>query len=134
MRRGQLSLTVAEAGVGVLLVLAVSSGFVLGVPSPESRESQLDAYARDATTVLANEAPRHGASTRLVEVARSEEAFAREGAALEHRVDRLLPDNLLFRIRTPHGDLGYRKPAGVPVGTARVTTAGGDVIIWVWYS
>lgn len=132
--RGQLSLTVVEAGVGVLLVFAVTAGFALGTPQPDTAEVQLDAYARDAAAVLAGEPPRHQAETRLAEVARSEAAFERERDALRRRVERILPDNLMFRVRTPHGSVGFPRPAGVPLGSARVTTPHGDVTIWVWYA
>ncbi|WP_254537001.1 DUF7262 family protein [Halomarina litorea] len=131
--RGQLSLSVVEAGVGVVLVLAVATGFLLGVPSPDTREPQLDAYADDAATVLATEPPRHRGATRLSEVARSAAAFERERTALDRRVDRLLPDNLMYRVETPHGAVGYERPAGVAVGVATVATTAGDVTIRVWY-
>lgn len=133
MRRGQLSLTVVEVGVGVLFVLAVTAGFALGVPAPDTPDPQLEAYAADAATVLATESPRHQGATRLAEVARSERAFVRERAALERRVDRILPDNLMYRVETPHGAVGYRRPAGVPTGRATVTTLAGAVTVWVWY-
>ncbi|UPV72903.1 hypothetical protein M0R89_10115 [Halorussus limi] len=132
--RGQLSLSVVEAGVGVVLILAVAMGFALGVSPPDDRAAQLDLYAEDAATVLAGEPPRHGGATRLSEVVRSSEAFERERAALRRRVARILPDNLMFRLRTPHGAVGFRKPAGVAVGSASVTTQFGDVTIWVWYA
>ena len=112
---------------------AMAAGFVLGVPEPDTATAQLDAYAGDVTTVLATEPPRHGGATRLSEVAKSPASFQRERDALERRVDRILPDNLLFRIRTPYGDVGYARPAGVPVGVVRVATAHGEVTIWVWY-
>ncbi|WP_128477504.1 DUF7262 family protein [Halorussus pelagicus] len=131
--RGQLSLSVVEAGVGVVLILAVAMGFALGVAPPDDRAAQLDLYAEDAATVLAGEPPRHGGATRLSEVVRSPDAFDRERDALRRRVARILPDNLMFRVRTPRGAVGFRKPAGVAVGTASVTTAHGDVRIWVWY-
>lgn len=131
--RGQLSLSVVEAGVGVLFVFAVTMGFALGVPTADTRTAQLDAYASDAATVLASEPPRHQGATRLAEVAKSEEAFERERDAFEHRVERILPDNLFFRVQTPHGSVGFRKPGGVAVGEATVPTVNGDVTIWVWY-
>jgi hypothetical protein len=133
-RRGQLSLSVVETGVGAILILAVAMGFALGGPQPDGRSAQLDAYAADAATVLAGEPPRHRGATRLAEVVGSPAAFDRERAALERRVARILPDNLLFRVTTPHGAVGFRKPAGVAVGSATVTTAGGDVTIRVWYA
>lgn len=132
--RGQLSLSVVEAGVSVVLVLAVSMGFVLGVPQPDTRDAQLDAYARDAATVLGNEPPRHRGATRLAEVARSASAFERERGALDERVDRLLPDSLMYQVDTPHGAVGYEKPGRVAVGAATVPTANGPVTIRVWYA
>lgn len=131
--RGQLSMSVIEAGVGVLFVLAVTMGFALGVPAADTRQSQLDAYASDAATVLASEPPRHQGATRLAEVARSPETFERERGAFDRRVERILPDNLFYRVQTPHGSVGFRKPAGVAVGKATVPTVNGDVTIWVWY-
>lgn len=132
--RGQLSLSVIEAAIGVVLILGVAVGFATDVPAPSGQEAQLDAYARDTAAVLAGEAPRHGGATRLSEVVRSPSSFQRERAALERRVERILPDNLLFRVRTPHGAVGFQKPGGVPVGEATVTTLQGDVTIQVWYA
>ena len=132
--RAQLSLSVVEAGIGVVLVLAVAMGFALGVPAPDGRETQLDVYAADTATVLVGEPPRHGGATRLSELVRSPTAFEREQDALARRVERILPDNLMYRVRTPYGSVGFRKPAGVAVGSATVTTGNGDVTIWVWYA
>jgi hypothetical protein len=131
--RGQLSLPAVEVAAGVLLVFGVVTAFALGVPGVDTREPQLDAYADDAATVLAGESPRHQGSTRLAEVVRSPASFDRERAALDRRVDRILPDNLLYRVVTPHGAVGHRRPAGVAVGSATVTTEHGDVTIHVWY-
>ncbi|MCG1002144.1 MULTISPECIES: hypothetical protein [Halobacterium] len=133
--RAQLSLSVVEAGVGVLFVVAVASAFAFGTPAGGvGEQAQLDAYAQDAATVLANEPPQHGDATRLAEVAASEAAFARERAALERRVDRILTDNLLFRVRTPHGAVGHVRPSSATVGVARVPTESGPVTVWVWYA
>lgn len=131
--RAQLSLPAVEAGVGVLLVLAVVATFALPVADADTTEAQLDTYASDAATVLAGEPPRHAGATRLSEVARSEAAFERESDALERRIERILPDNLLYRVETPHGAVGYRVPAGVSVGVATVPTGYGEVTIRVWY-
>ncbi|WP_440990661.1 DUF7262 family protein [Haloarchaeobius baliensis] len=131
--RAQLSLPAVEAAIGVLLVLAVVATFALPIADGEATEAQLDTYASDAATVLSGEPPRHGGATRLSEVARSEASFEREHEALERRVERILPDNLLYRVETPHGAVGYRVPAGVSVGVATVPTGQGDVTIRVWY-
>ena len=132
-RRAQLSLSVVEAGVGVVFVLAVTMGFALGVPSADTETPQLNAYAEDAATVLANEPPRHAGETRLSEVIRLADAFNREREALATRVDRILAENLMYRVETPHGAVGYERPAGAPTGGATVPTPHGEVTIWVWY-
>lgn len=133
MRRGQLSLSAVEAGVGVLLVFAVTTGFVLGGPLPAG-DAQLDAYATDLGTVLANDAPRHADATRLTEVTRSAAAFSRESDALAARIARVLPANLMYRLETAYGAVGYPRPDGVAYGTARRATPYGSVTIWVWYA
>lgn len=132
--RGQISLSLIEAAVGALFILTVTMGFALGVPQPDTREPQLDRYAEDAATVLASEPPRHQGVTRLAEIVRTNESFHRERDTLDRRVDRILPDNLLYRVETRHGSVGFRKPAGVPVGRHTVTTVDGDITIWVWYA
>lgn len=132
--RGQLSLSAVEAGLGVLFILTVAAIFGLGLPDAGTTEAQLDAYAADTGTVLANEPPRHAGETRLAEVAESPEAFDREREALERRVDRILPDNLMYRVETPHGAVGYQQPSGIAIGQATMSTREGDVVIRVWYA
>jgi hypothetical protein len=132
--RGQLSLPVVEVAIGVTLVLAVATAFAVGVPAPDTRTAQLEAYADDAATVLAGEPPRHRGATRLSEVTRSPDAFERERDALDRRVDRILPDNLLYRVETPYGSVGFQRPADVPVGRATVTSLEGPVTVEVWYA
>lgn len=131
--RGQLSTTVVEAGIGVVLIFAVTTTFALGVPSPDTQQAQLDTYATDTATVLAEETPRHQDATRLSELAQSEESFERERDTLERRVETVLPDNLLYRIETEHGAIGMQRPDGVAYGTTTVTTEYGKVTLSVWY-
>lgn len=131
--RGQLPTPAVEGAVAVVLVLAVTAGFALGVGPPRAHP-QLEVYAGDAATILANEPPRHRGGTRLSEVARNETTLERERASLERRVSRILPANLLFRVETPHGRVGHPKPARVPTGSATVTTIHGEVTIRVWYA
>jgi hypothetical protein len=134
MGRGQLSISLVEASVGVVFVLAVTSIFATGLPAPDDRATQLDVYAADVGSVLVGEPPRHADETRLSEVTASAEAYARERGALARRLDRLVPENLLYRVETPHGAVGYRPPDGVVFGTTRVPTPGGLVTIRVWYA
>lgn len=132
--RGQLSLSAVEAAIGVLLLFAATATFALGVPDAGTEEAQLDEYAADAATVLSREPPRHDSPTRLAEVSRSQSAFERERDALERRVERILPENLMFRVVTSHGAVGFQRPTDAPTGQATVPTLSGRVIIWVWYA
>lgn len=132
--RGQLSLSVIEAAVGVAFVLAIAVSFGLTLPEPATEEVQLDAYASDTATVLTDESPRHVGESRLSELTRSPAAFQRERDALRERVGRILGENLLFRVETPHGTVGYATPTGVAVGQATVPTRNGVVLIRVWYA
>jgi hypothetical protein len=131
--RGQLSLSAVEGAIGVLLVLGALGAFAAGIPAADREAAELDAIASDATTVLAGENPRHAGATRLAEVARSADAFGRERDALERRVASVLPENVLFEVRTPHGRVGATPPDGIPLGVATVPTRYGDVTIRVWY-
>lgn len=132
--RGQVPLSAVEAAVGVLLILGVTAGFALGVSGGDQRTGQLDAYARDTVTILSEEPPRHDGETRLAEVVRSESSFDAEKAALDRRVERILPANVLFRVETPHGSVGHPKPNGVRTGVGTATTRYGAVTVRVWYA
>lgn len=132
--KGQLSLSLLEVMLGVAFVFAVLLGVVLGVPSPDTHDAQLETYADDVATVLASEPSPHLESSRLSGFTHSPVTFERERNELTHRIDHLLPDNLMFRVETPHGAVGYRIPSGVSLGTTTVTTPNGDVTIVVWYT
>lgn len=133
--RGQASITVLEATLGLLLVLSVTFTFALGVPDGEGErtQAQLDIYAADAATLLSNEPPRHQDQTRLAEVVASDDSFDRERAALERRVERILPENVMFRLETAYGTAGHPLPADVSTGEATVLTTNGEVTLRVWY-
>lgn len=132
-RRAQLSLSAVEMAVGVLFVLGVAGGFAVGLPDPGGREAQLNGYARDAATLLADEPPMGDGETRLSAAAGSPAGFERERVALAERLETLLPDSVAFRLRTPQGAVGYPLPSADPVGRTTVSTLRGDVSLWVWY-
>jgi len=132
--RAQLPMPAVEGALAVLLILGIAAGFALGVADPDRSDAQLEAYAEDAATILGSEPPRHRGGTRLAEVTESVEAFERERDALDQRVSRILPDNLMYRIETPHGTVGRSKPSGVTTGVATVATRHGEVTIRVWYA
>ncbi len=134
--RGQASITVVEAGIGILLLLGVTFAFTLGVPTADSvkTETQLDRYADDATTLLANEPPRHQDQTRLSEITTSQSAFDRESEDVAERIGEILPDNVMFRLETQYGSLGYPLPDDVTTGEKTVLTPNGEVRLEVWYA
>jgi hypothetical protein len=133
--RGQASITVVETGLGVLLVLSILFTFALGTAGEAGQsQPQLDIYATDTVTLLSNEAPRHQDQTRLAEVASSEAAFDRERDELVRRIDRTLPDHVLFRVETAHGTAGHQLPDDVATGEATVLTTNGAVTLRVWYA
>lgn len=127
MRRGQLSLSLVEAGIGVLLVFAVTTTFVVGVPPQQTGEAQLDAYASDVAVLLAEE-------ENLDAAVASPSAFRATRGALADRVEALVDTRVLYRVETPHGSLGYPRPARVTAGVAQVGTPAGTVTVWVWYA
>lgn len=131
--RAQLSLSVVEAGIGVVFLLAVAAGFGASLPAPATDETQLDTYADDAATVLTGTPPRHADRSRLTEVTRSRAAFEREREALRRRLDATLGTNLGFRVATPYGAVGGPVPRATATGQATVPTRNGPVVIRVWY-
>ena len=133
MRRAQLSLSVVEAAIGVALVVGVAAGFTLGMATPPAAEPQLDSLARDTASVLGAEPTADGRGSRLVALARSPDAFARARPDTRDRIADLLPADVAFRVRTPHGTLGYPRPPSRPTGSTTVPTRYGRVTIWVWY-
>lgn len=133
MRRGQLSLSVVEAAIGVLLVVGVAAGFTAGVTPTPSPEPRLDALAHDTVTVLGSEPTAEDDAARLVALARSPSSFEEVREPTRDRIERLLPADVAFRVVTPHGAFGYPRPPGRPVGSATAPTRHGPVTVRVWY-
>jgi hypothetical protein len=133
MSRGQLSLSVVEAAIGVVLVLGVAAGFTVGTAGPSSSTSQLDTLAHDTATVLRSEPTDRGENSRLTALARSERSFDRIREPTRRRIATLLPDDVVFQVRTSHGSFGYPHPPTAPVGSVTVPTRYGPVTIRVWY-
>lgn len=132
--RGQLSLSVVEAGIGVLLVFAVTAGFALGGPVSGDERAQLERYADDAATTLGDEpAPDRNVSL-LRAVSSSPAGFEQSRAALTDRLSALLPASVLYRVETPHGVVGFPRPEGRPVGRTVAPTLAGTVTVEVWYA
>jgi len=123
VERGQLSLPLIEAALGVLVILAITGGFALGVPM-QYGDHQLDLYASDTATVLAAEvAAGNGTVFAAKEPARG---------ALRAHLDGILPPNCMYRATTPWGRVGYPRPPGVTVGRATRPSAAGPITVEVW--
>jgi len=133
MPRGQLSLSIIEAVVGVVLVLGVAAGFVVGVSGSPSSTPQLDTLARDTATVLGSEPTESGRDSRLAALARSDRAFEQVRTPTRERIERLLPADVVFEVRTPRGTFGYPRSPTAAVGSVTVPTRYGPVTIRVWY-
>jgi hypothetical protein len=133
MRRAQLSLSVVEAALGVVLVLGVAAGFAVGASPGPAAEPRLDAMADDTVAVLGSEPTAAGRDARLVALARSDASFARVRDRTRERVASLLPADVAFRIRTPHGVVGLPRPPTPAVGSATVPTRHGPITVRVWY-
>lgn len=134
MARAQLPLSLIEVALGATLILGTALGFALATPAPETREPQLTAYAEDTGRILLNDPARHNGTTRLGEIVADERSFERERESLEERIARILPENVLYNVRTPHGSVGTPVPRERTTGTATVPTDAGTVRIEVWYA
>lgn len=130
--RGQLSLSTVEAVIGTVLILGVVAGFTIGLPDPGRERARLDRYAADAATALA-EHPGGGAGPLLARAISSPARFEASRSRLRAHVASQLPDAVLFRLRTPHGTVGFPRPPGAPSGDTIVTTTSGRVRLVVWY-
>jgi DNA-binding beta-propeller fold protein YncE len=129
-----VSLSAVEALVGALLVTGVVAGFVVGSDGTgtDADEAQLDRYAADAARLLATEPAAAGNGTRLEALTASNGSFGRVQTGVRRRLDAVLPDNVVFRVETPHGTVGYPPPTG-ETGQARRVTPDGTVVVEVWY-
>jgi hypothetical protein len=130
--RGQLSLPVVEAAIGVVLVLGVTVAFTVGVPGPDRERAQLERYAGDVARTF----PDGGTpgDRPLVERAFVDrEAFEDEREALRDRAVALRPGGVRVRLVTPYGAVGPPRPPGVAVGRAALPTRAGAVRVEVWY-
>ncbi|MFB6138728.1 MAG: hypothetical protein ABEJ42_10415 [Halobacteriaceae archaeon] len=129
--RGQVSLSLVEAAVGVLLVLAVTGGFAVAGPASAGDTPRLERYASDVGATL-RVGSGDGRPPPVARAIADEPTFEETRAALDRRVRRLLPAGVLYRVSTPHGAVGYPVPDRGPVGRAVVPTRHGDVVVEVW--
>lgn len=130
MHRAQLSLSVLEAGVAALLVLAVAGLFVLA-PANAPPDTGLDRYAGDLATILTGGGPDAPPVGHLLE---NPDSFERHREATAATARDALPPGLSFRLETAHGDVGDPRPRVTETATRRIVTANGSATLWVWYT
>lgn len=131
--RGQLSLSVVEAAVGLLVVLAAATTFVVGLPETGAEDTELTVLAADGLTVLGSTPPEGDGTSRLATLAEDQSSFVRERNPTDEQLRALYPDGARYRLETPHGVVGDPLPPREPIGRAQRLTAGGRVTLWVWF-
>jgi hypothetical protein len=132
-RRGQLSLSVVEAAVGLLVVVAASTTFVVGLPATGATAGELSVLAADGVAALDATTPDGEGASRLAALARDRSGFVTEEDEAAEQLRALYPAGVRFRLETPHGAVGWPHPPRGPVGTARTRAANTTVTLWVWY-
>jgi hypothetical protein len=131
--RGQVSLSVVEAAVGLVVVLAAATTFLVGLPGPGLDEGELTVLAADGLVALDATPPSATGDSQLTALVRDPSGFVRERDAADARLRALYPPHVRYRLATPHGALGDPLPADRSVGVARRHTRAGDVTLRVWY-
>lgn len=127
-----MSLSVVEAIVGLVVVLAAATTFLVGLPAAGD-EADLTLLAEDGLTVLDATPPAGDGASRLTALARDRSGFVRERSQADARLRALYPAHVRYRLETPYGAVGDPLPPGRPVGEARRHTASATVTLRVWY-
>lgn len=129
--RAQVSLSLVEAVVGLLVVFAATSTFLVGLPDTGAAEADLDVLAADGLSAL-DATPVTDDASRLMALARTERGFVRQSVDAAEQLDTLYPVGVRYRLETPHGAVGTPPPPTGPIGRAVGQTPGGRVTLRVW--
>ncbi|WP_410765564.1 hypothetical protein [Haloferax sp. DFSO60] len=128
--RGQLSLTVVEAAVATLLILAVTASFALTPPAPTTTAP--DETAARAATLLAT-TPADGTGTVLGAACGSEAELGTREDQLLAILASSLPDGAFVHLETPVGSVGTPPPSSARVGSAPAVVPECSATLEVWY-
>ncbi|KAB1192334.1 hypothetical protein GJR96_02305 [Haloferax sp. MBLA0076] len=128
--RGQLSLTVVEATIVTLFVLAVAASFTL-TPTPMQTAS-LDQQATDAAALVAS-VPADAPGTLLGVACESSGDFDTRAEQLHTTASTGLPDGAFVWLRTSVGSVGTPPPDSARVGTASAVVPRCTATLEVWY-
>ena len=131
--RAQVSLSVVEGIVGLLVVVAASTTFLVGLPGTGADEAELTRLASDGLTVLDSTPPADDGASRLTALARERASFVRERDEADAQLRAVYPPDVRYRLETPHGTIGDPLPPERVVGRARRYTASGGVTLQVWF-
>ncbi|AFK18319.1 hypothetical protein E6P09_06010 [Haloferax mediterranei ATCC 33500] len=130
--RGQLSLTMVEAAVATLFILAVAASFSLTPTAPVGTETALDQRATDAAALVAD-VPADGPGTFLGAACASPGDFDARAARLHEVATAGLPTGAFVSLRTDVGTVGTQPPETARVGTASVAVPRCTATLEVWY-
>lgn len=128
--RGQLSLTVVEAAVATLFVLAVAAGFALTPAHPAT--VPVDQQATDAASLVAT-VPADGPGTLLGAACASPGDFDSRAERLHAAAARAIPNAAFVSLQTPEGTVGTPPPDGARTGRAPAVVPGCTATVAVWY-
>ncbi|WP_430639236.1 DUF7262 family protein [Haloferax volcanii] len=130
--RGQLSLTVVEAVVATLFVLAVAAGFALAPPAPTAESDALARQATDAASLVGS-VPAEGPGTLLGVACGSPAEFDDRAARLHEVAAAGLPNGAFVSLRTEVGSVGRPPPETARVRTATAVVPRCTATLEVWY-
>jgi hypothetical protein len=131
--RAQVSLSVVEGVVGLLVVVAASTTFLVGIPAAGTDEAELTNLATDGLTVLDATPPTGDGASRLTALVRERASFVRERDETDAQLRAVYPPGVRYRLETPYGAVGDPLPPERVVGRAQRHTAGGSVTLRVWF-
>ncbi|ELZ91934.1 hypothetical protein C440_16519 [Haloferax mucosum ATCC BAA-1512] len=130
--RGQLSLTVVEAAVATLFILAVAASFSLMPTAPDRADEALDQQAADAAVLVAD-VPADGPGSLLGAACTSPGDFDARAARLHRIATSGVPDSAFVVLRTGVGTVGTPPPETARVGSASAVAPDCTATLEVWY-
>jgi|APHM01.1.fsa_nt_gi hypothetical protein len=116
--RGQLATALIEAGVGVLLILAVISGFVWTPTATVGSDAVLDQHASDTVTLLLSAPPIEEGQSSLNDACLTTSTVTRDRAEIMRQLQKVAPTGVGVSLHISQAHLGERPPTLVETGTA----------------
>ena len=130
--RGQVSLSLVEAVVGLLVVLAAATTFLVGLPDAGAESEELDVLAADGLAALGATPPTEDGASRLSALARARGTFTQEARPTDDQLRALYPETVRYHLETPHGTVGTPVPPSRTFGQAQAYRLNTWVTLRVW--